>query len=137
MKSSKIEVDIVSDTGISVMLLLVMITKMMIILLLVLLLLLLATNESNNCNCNNNVLIIKIIIKMKSVCALKWKTYFFELSKKENKRFSLFAFVEKKNFKSGCRYCKYWNLAKVKLPFFILFLFHFWFVFKRNWPSRD
>ena len=73
MKSSKIEVDIVSDTGILIMLLLV-ITKM-IILLLVLLLLLLTTNESNNCNNynNNKVLIIKIIItiKMKSGCALK------------------------------------------------------------------
>ena len=69
MKSSKIEVDIVSDTGILIMLLLVMITKM-IILLPVLLLLLLTTNESNNCNNynNNDVLIIKIIItiKMKS-----------------------------------------------------------------------
>ena len=73
----KIEVDIVSDTGISIMLPLVMITKMMIILLLVLLLLLLTTNESNNCNNynNNDVLIIKIIItiKMKSGYALKWK----------------------------------------------------------------
>ena len=47
MKSSKIEVDIVSDTGILIMLLLVMITKMMIMFLLVLLLLLLTTNESN------------------------------------------------------------------------------------------
>ena len=74
MKSSKIEVDIVSDTGILIMLLLVMITKM-IILLLVLLLLLLTTNESNDCNNynNNNALIVKIIItiKMKSACALK------------------------------------------------------------------
>ena len=72
-KKLKIEVDIVSDTGILIMLLLV-ITKM-IILLLVLLLLLLTTNESNNCNNynNNDVLIIKIIItiKMKSGCALK------------------------------------------------------------------
>ena len=68
MNSSKIEVDIVSDTGIVIMLVLLMITKMMIILLLVLLLLLLTTNESNNCNNynNNNVLIIKIkTIKMK------------------------------------------------------------------------
>ena len=75
MKSSKIEVDIVSDTGISIMLIFVTITKMMIILLLVLLLLPLTTNESNNCNnySNNNVLIIKILItrKMKSGCALK------------------------------------------------------------------
>ena len=74
-KKLKIEVDIVSDTGILIMLLLVMITKM-IILLLVLLLLLLTTNESNNCNNynNNNVLIIKIkTIKMKSGCVLKWK----------------------------------------------------------------
>ena len=55
-KKLKIEVDIVSDTGILIMLLLV-ITKM-IILLLVLLLLLLTTNESNNCN-NYNVLIKK------------------------------------------------------------------------------
>ena len=72
-KKLKIEVDIVSDTGILIMLLLV-ITKM-IILLLVLLLLLLTTNESNNCNNynNNDVLIINIIItiKMKSGCALK------------------------------------------------------------------
>ena len=76
MNSSKIEVDIVSDTGIVIMLVLLMITKMMIILLLVLLLLLLTTNESNNCNNynNNNVLIIKIkTIKMKSGCVLKWK----------------------------------------------------------------
>ena len=76
MKSSKIEVDIVGDTGVSIMLLLVMITKMMIILLLVLLLLLLTTNESNNYNndTNNNVLTIKIItIKMESGCALKLK----------------------------------------------------------------
>ena len=77
MKSSKIELDIVSDTGVLIMLLLVMITKM-IVLLLVLLLLLLTINESNNCNNYNNsdVLIIKIIIitiKMKSCCALKWK----------------------------------------------------------------
>ena len=66
MKSSKIEVDIVSDTGILIMLLLVMITKM-IILLLVLLLLLLTTNESNNCNNynNNNVIIIKMIMTIK------------------------------------------------------------------------
>ena len=75
MKSSKIEIDIISDTDILIMLLLPMITKMMIILLLVLLLL--TTNESNNCNNynNNNVLIIKMIvtIKMKSGCALKWK----------------------------------------------------------------
>ena len=75
MKSSKIEVDIVSDTGILIMLLLVMITKMMIIFLLVLLLLLLTTNESSDCNNYNinNVLIVKIIItiKMKSGCALK------------------------------------------------------------------
>ena len=49
MKSSKIEVDIVSDTGI-IMLLLVITTKMMIILLLVLLLLLVNPNESDNCN---------------------------------------------------------------------------------------
>ena len=72
-KKLKIEVDIVSDTGILIMLLLV-ITKM-IILLLVLLLLLLTTNESNNCNNynNNNVLIIRIIItiKIKSGRALK------------------------------------------------------------------
>ena len=39
MKSSKIEIDIISDTDILIMLLLLMITKMMIILLLVLLLL--------------------------------------------------------------------------------------------------
>ena len=75
-KKLKIEVDIVSDTGILIMLLLVMITKM-IILLLVLLLLMLTTNESNNCNNynNNDVPIIKIIItiKMESGCALKWK----------------------------------------------------------------
>ena len=74
MKSSKIEVDIVSDTGIF-MLLLVMITKLMIILLLVLLLLLLTTNKINNCKTENNsdVLIIKTIItiKMKNCCALK------------------------------------------------------------------
>ena len=64
-KKLKIEVDIVSDTGILIMLLLV-ITKM-IILLLVLLLLLLTTNESNNCNNynNNDVLIIEIIITIK------------------------------------------------------------------------
>ena len=72
-KKLKIEVDIVSDTGILIMLLLV-ITKM-IILLLVLLLLLLTTNETNNCNNynNNDTLIINIIItiKMKSGCALK------------------------------------------------------------------
>ena len=55
-KKLKIEVDIVSDTGILIMLLLV-ITKM-IILLLVLLLLLLTTNESNNC------IVIIIIITM-------------------------------------------------------------------------
>ena len=77
MKSSEIQVDIVSDTDILIMLLLLMITTMMIILLLVLLLLLLTTNESNNCNNynNNNVLIIKIIItiKMKSGCVLKRK----------------------------------------------------------------
>ena len=76
MKSRKIEVDIVSDTGILIMLLLIIMTKMKIIQLLVLLLLLLITNESNNCiNYNNNiVLTIKIIIiKMKSGCALKWK----------------------------------------------------------------
>ena len=74
MKSSKIEVDIVSDTDIWIMLLLLMITKMMIMLLLVLLLLLLTTNERNNCN-NYNILIIEIIItiKMKSGCASKWK----------------------------------------------------------------
>ena len=75
MKSSKIEIDIISDTDILIMLLLPMMTKMMIILLLVLLLL--TTNESNNCNNynNNNALIIKMIvtIKMKSGCALKWK----------------------------------------------------------------
>ena len=55
MKSSKIEVDIVSDTDILIMLLLLMITKMM-----------LTTNESNNYNNynNNNVLIMKIIIVM-------------------------------------------------------------------------
>ena len=35
MKSSKLEIDIVSDTGILIMLLLVMVAKMMIILLLV------------------------------------------------------------------------------------------------------
>ena len=77
MKSSKIEVDIVSDTDILIMLLLLMITIMMIILLLVLLLLLLTTNESNNCNNhnNNNAIIIKTIItaNMKSGCVLKWK----------------------------------------------------------------
>ena len=50
----KIELDIVSDTGILTMLLLVMITKM-IILLLVLLLLLLTTNESSNSNSYNNI----------------------------------------------------------------------------------
>ena len=66
VKSSKIEVDIVSDIGILIMLLLVMVTKMMIILLLVLLLL--TTNESNNynnCNNYNNVIIIEIIINEK------------------------------------------------------------------------
>ena len=76
-KAQKKEVDIVSHTGILIMLILVMITKIMIILLLVLLLLLLTTNKSNNCNNynNSNVLIIKIVItiKMKSDCALKWK----------------------------------------------------------------
>ena len=68
-KKLKIEVDIVSDTGILIMLLLVI---KMIILLAVLLLLLLTTNESSNCNNynNNDVLIIKvIIIKTKSGCA--------------------------------------------------------------------
>ena len=81
-KKLKIEVDIVSDTGIVIILLLLMITKMMIILLvmitillLVLLLLLLTTAESNDCNNynNNNVLIMKIMIKIKmqSGCALK------------------------------------------------------------------
>ena len=59
MKSSKIEVDIVSDADILIMLLLLMIT-IMIILLLVLLLLLLTTNESNNCN--NNIITIIITI---------------------------------------------------------------------------
>ena len=63
----KIELDIVSDTGILTMLLPVIITKM-IILLLALLLLLLSTNESSNCNSYNNinVLIIKIIITIKT-----------------------------------------------------------------------
>ena len=77
MKSSKLEIDVVSDTDNLIRLLLLMITIMMIILLLVLLLLLPTTNESNNCkNCkSNNVAIIKIIIKikMKSGCALKRK----------------------------------------------------------------
>ena len=75
MKSSKIEVDIVSDIDILLMLLLLMITIMMIILLLVLPLLLLTTNESNNCNIynDNSEIIIKITIttKIKSGCALK------------------------------------------------------------------
>ena len=66
-KKLKIEVDIVSDTGILIMLLLVMIKKMKILLLL---LLLLTTNESSNFNSYNNkdVLIIKIT-KTKSGCA--------------------------------------------------------------------
>ena len=75
MKSPKIEVDIVSDTGILIIILLLMMTKM-IILLQVLLLLLLTTNESNNYNnYNNNIVLITkiIIIKMKSGCVLKWK----------------------------------------------------------------
>ena len=74
MKSSKIEVDKVSDTDILIMLLLLMITIMMIILLLVLLRLPLTTNKSNNCNIyKNNNAIIKIIItiKLKSGCTLK------------------------------------------------------------------
>ena len=74
-QNSKIQVDIVSDTDISIMLLLLMITIMMIILLPVLLLLQLTSNESNDCNDynNNNVIIIKTIlaIKKKSGCALK------------------------------------------------------------------
>ena len=71
MKSSKIEVDIVSDTDILIMLLLLMITIIM--LLVVLLLLPLTTKESNNYNnYNNNVIILKMItIKMKNGCALK------------------------------------------------------------------
>ena len=71
MKSSKIEVDIVSDAGNLIIILLVMITNMMIILLLVLLLLLLITNKYNN----NSALIIKIIIqiKMKSGSCIKMK----------------------------------------------------------------
>ena len=77
MKSSKIEVDIVSHAYILTMVLLLMITIMMIILLLVLLMLLLTTNESNNCDDynNKNIIIIKIrtTIKMKSGCALKLK----------------------------------------------------------------
>ena len=72
IKSSKIEVDIVRDTDISMLLLLMI--AIMIILLLVLLLLLLTTNESNNCNYNNNnVIIIKIIITIKMKSAFKWK----------------------------------------------------------------
>ena len=76
MKSSKIEVDIVSHAYILTMVLLLMITIIMIILLLVLLMLLLTTNESNNCDDynNKNIIIIKIkTIKMKSGCALKLK----------------------------------------------------------------
>ena len=76
MKSSKIEVDIVSDTDILQMLLLLMIVIMIIILLLVLLLLAAITNESdNNFDNYNNVIIMKIIItiEMKSGSALKQK----------------------------------------------------------------
>ena len=134
MKSSKIEVDIVSDTGISVMLLLVMITKMMIILLLVLLLLLLATNESNNCNCNNNVLIIKIIIKMKSVCALKWKTYIFlNYPKKKTNVFLCLRLLRKKTLNRDVDIVN----TEIWLKLNCLFLFFFCFIFDSCLKETD
>lgn len=82
--------------------------------------------------------LIAILIRFLRSCFISYLHVIFSwiIQKKQRKTrkcFSVFALWRK----SGCRYCKYWNLAKVKLPFFIPFLFHFWFVFKRNWPRRD